>query len=73
MGREDLIGNSKKHLIPLFQPAGTGKRPEGARILRDVPVKGEPRVAPPAARGRPPQVPKHPLSQRRGGGKGRPS
>ena len=47
MGRADLIGNSKKHLIPLFQPAGTGKRPEGARILRDVPVKGEPRVAPP--------------------------
>ena len=72
MGREDLIGNSKKHLIPLFQPAGTGNRPEGARILRDVPVKGEPRVAPPAARGRPPQVPKHPLSQRRGGGKSRP-
>ncbi|MEQ1663562.1 MAG: YgiQ family radical SAM protein [Thiobacillus sp.] len=72
MGREDLIGNSKKHLIPLFQPAGTGKRPEGARILRDVPVKGEPRVAPPT-RGRPAQVPKHPLSQRRGGGKGRPS
>ncbi|OGU20739.1 MAG: YgiQ family radical SAM protein [Hydrogenophilales bacterium RIFOXYD1_FULL_62_11] len=72
MGREDLIGNSKKHLIPLFQPAGTGKRPEGARILRDVPVKGEPRVAPLASRGRPPQVPKHPLSQRRGGGKSRP-
>ncbi len=72
MGRADLIGNSKKHLIPLFQPAGTGKRPEGARILRDVPVKGEPRVAPPATRGRPPQVPKHPLSQRRGGGKSRP-
>ncbi|MDO9220985.1 MAG: YgiQ family radical SAM protein, partial [Thiobacillus sp.] len=72
MGREDLIGNSKKHLIPLFQPAGTGKRPEGARILRDVPVKGEPRVAAPASRGRPPQVPKHPLSQRRGGGKSRP-
>ena len=71
MGRADLIGNSKKHLIPLFQPAGTGKRPEGARILRDVPVKGEPRTAP-TMRGRPPQVPKHPLSQRRGGGKGRP-
>ncbi|MEQ1590970.1 MAG: YgiQ family radical SAM protein [Thiobacillaceae bacterium] len=71
MGRADLIGNSKKHLIPLFQPAGTGKRPEGARILRDVPVKGEPRTAP-AMRGRLPQVPKHPLSQRRGGGKSRP-
>jgi len=71
MGRADLIGNSKKHLIPLFQPAGTGKRPEGARILRDVPVKGEPRTAP-SLRGRPPQVLKHPLNQRRGGGKSRP-
>jgi uncharacterized radical SAM protein YgiQ len=70
MGRDDLVGNSKKHLIPLFQPAGTGRRPEGARILRDVPVKGEPRVMPPT-RGRPPQVPRHPFSQRRGGGKAR--
>ena len=25
MGRADLIGNGKKHLIPSFQPAGTGK------------------------------------------------
>jgi uncharacterized radical SAM protein YgiQ len=24
MGREDLIGNGKKHLIPTYQPAGTG-------------------------------------------------
>jgi hypothetical protein len=24
MGRADLIGNGKKHLIPSFQPAGTG-------------------------------------------------
>jgi hypothetical protein len=24
MGRADLIGNGKKHLIPTFQPAGTG-------------------------------------------------
>jgi uncharacterized radical SAM protein YgiQ len=24
MGRSDLIGNGKKHLIPTFQPAGTG-------------------------------------------------
>ncbi|MDO8597090.1 MAG: DUF3362 domain-containing protein, partial [Sulfuricaulis sp.] len=23
--RADLIGNGKKHLIPSFQPAGTGK------------------------------------------------
>ena len=31
MGREDLIGNSKKHLIPSFQPAGTGRRYESQR------------------------------------------
>lgn len=32
MGRADLIGNGKKHLIPSFQPAGTGLRGgEGAR------------------------------------------
>jgi len=30
MGRADLIGNGKKHLIPLFQPAGTGKVPQRA-------------------------------------------
>jgi uncharacterized radical SAM protein YgiQ len=24
MGREDLIGNGKKHLVPAYQPAGTG-------------------------------------------------
>ncbi|MBW8329859.1 MAG: DUF3362 domain-containing protein, partial [Thiobacillus sp.] len=108
MGREDLIGNSKKHLIPLYQPAGTGKQPEGTRTPRaegkraqpavgkpasskpaaakpasgkpspakpasaqsgsDKPTSGKPA---PASRGRPPQVPKHPLSQRRGGGKAR--
>jgi uncharacterized radical SAM protein YgiQ len=100
MGREDLIGNSKKHLIPLYQPAGTGKHPEGARGKPGQGKTGQPRSgqdrsaqpkpgtgkpAPakagsgkpaagkptPPTRGRPPQVPKHPLSQRRGGGKTR--
>jgi hypothetical protein len=109
MGREDLIGNSKKHLIPLYQPAGTGRQPEGTRTPRaegkrvkpeagksssgkpaaakPVPAKKPAPVKPaadksasdkaragkpaPASRGRPPQVPKHPLSQRRGGGKSR--
>jgi uncharacterized radical SAM protein YgiQ len=103
MGREDLIGNSKRHLIPSYQPAGTGKQPEGRRTpraegKRDKPAAGKPapgkpaasqsrpaKPAPaqsgsdkptsgkpaPASRGRPPQVPKHPLSQRRGGGKTR--
>jgi len=31
MGRADLIGNSKRHLVPAYQPAGTGRQPEGAR------------------------------------------
>jgi len=30
MGRVDLIGNGKQHLIPDFQPAGTGRRYESA-------------------------------------------
>lgn len=35
MGREDLIGNGKKHLIPSFQPAGTGQTGgEGKRTGR---------------------------------------
>jgi uncharacterized radical SAM protein YgiQ len=31
MGREDLIGNGKRHLVPTWQPAGTGDAPEGTR------------------------------------------
>jgi uncharacterized radical SAM protein YgiQ len=31
MGRADLIGNGKRHLVPAFQPAGTGRAPEGRR------------------------------------------
>lgn len=38
MGRTDLIGNGKKHLIPNYQPKGTGDNPEGTRTLR----KGKP-------------------------------
>jgi radical SAM superfamily enzyme YgiQ (UPF0313 family) len=31
MGRADLIGSGKRHLVPAWQPAGTGARPEGTR------------------------------------------
>ncbi len=31
MGRGDLIGSGKHQLIPAYQPAGTGLRPEGRR------------------------------------------
>jgi hypothetical protein len=108
MGREDLIGNGKKHLIPLYQPAGTGRQPEGTRAParpakrasanppagRPAPAQPgvhKPRAGKPAlsSDGQPhhkgtltssgqkpggsrmPQVPKHPLSQRRGGSKAR--
>ncbi len=32
MGRADLIGNGKKHLVPAWQPKGTGEKVEGRRI-----------------------------------------
>lgn len=68
MGREDLIGNGKRHLVPSYQPAGTGSSAEGrrgagaARPFRtthsraernDVPGRG-PRKAKPAPRTQPP-------------------
>jgi len=31
MGRADLIGNGKRHLIPTFQPKSTCQQPEGRR------------------------------------------
>src|SRR6187431_1577073 len=31
MGRADLIGNGKHHLVPIWQPAGTGEAHEGHR------------------------------------------
>lgn len=41
MGRSDLIGNGKRHLIPSYQPAGTGDAGEGRRRHRGTaPKKG---------------------------------
>jgi uncharacterized radical SAM protein YgiQ len=34
MGRADLIGNGKLHLVPNYQPAGTGETGEGQRVTR---------------------------------------
>ena len=31
MGRSDLIGNGKQHLVPTYQPIGTGRAHEGKR------------------------------------------
>jgi hypothetical protein len=44
MGRADLIGNGKRHLVPARQPGGTGKATEGK-------MRGN--TAIPAARRRP--------------------
>lgn len=40
MGREDLIGNGKRHLVPSYQPAGTGEGGEGRRHKGGQPRKG---------------------------------
>ncbi len=49
MGRADLIGNGKKHLVPSFQPAGTGGQPEGRRSGQppgvSAPAKSPPRAS----------------------------
>ncbi|BBA34482.1 radical SAM family protein [Methylocaldum marinum] len=34
MGRADLIGNGKHHLVPAWQPEGTGQQHEGTRVAR---------------------------------------
>jgi hypothetical protein len=31
MGRADLIGNGRQHLVPTYQPIGTGRSHEGKR------------------------------------------
>ena len=39
MGRADLIGNGKRHLVPTFQPAGTGRNlPRVGRMARRTPT-----------------------------------
>jgi radical SAM superfamily enzyme YgiQ (UPF0313 family)/very-short-patch-repair endonuclease len=47
MGRADLIGNSKKHLVPAFQPAvmGSVRQSDGSAFI---PKAGKPKVLPKA-------------------------
>src|SRR5688572_7218337 len=43
MGRAELIGPGKHHLIPAWQPAGTGNAPEGKRkVEKKVSAKSQP-------------------------------
>ncbi|WP_295405837.1 YgiQ family radical SAM protein [uncultured Thiocystis sp.] len=41
MGRADLIGNGKRHLVPSFQPVGTGGVPESRQRSRITPPSAE--------------------------------
>jgi len=51
MGRADLIGNGKRHLVPTYQPLGTGGRPEGTRT--PITRRRDSRPAEPAQAGAP--------------------
>ncbi len=62
MGRADLIGNGKKHLIPTWQPRGTGEAQEGRRGKAD---KGK------TFRTQHTGLPDAPAAERRGKGGGR--
>ena len=56
MGRADLIGNGRRHLIPAYQPAGSGARTAGAPRAAPRPLRtqhtGLPRTPRAPARGR---------------------
>jgi uncharacterized radical SAM protein YgiQ len=39
MGRADLIGNGKQHLIPAYQPVGSGARPGGKYLAPTLPFR----------------------------------
>jgi uncharacterized radical SAM protein YgiQ len=80
MGRADLIGPGKRHLIPAWQPVGVPGTPlphkAGMARARVRPEKSAlaARRATPAAPAKPgtpgrrhPDVPRHPLSRRKGG------
>jgi uncharacterized radical SAM protein YgiQ len=92
MGRSDLIGPGKRHLVPPWQPAGMGISTAAGQTPRTAPhrqksaltgsrggIPGKqaptPRTAPAApgksgkaaAPRRHPDVPRHPLSRRKGG------
>ena len=77
MGRADLIGPGKRHLIPAWQPAGTTTQKEvrpplhgqKSALATRRPVAPKPvRAGKPGPAGqRHPTVPRHPLSRRKGG------
>ena len=82
MGRSDLIGPGKRHLIPAWQPAGTArsslspKLGQTAQRGKQTPSSPATRLTTPTSPAKPvrnpparrhPDVPRHPLSRRKGG------
>ena len=83
MGRADLIGPGKRHLVPAWQPVGTGTTPlphkpvqnSGANHWVKKSAPATRRIAPlapakparTATANRSPNLPRHPLSRRKGG------
>jgi len=54
MGRADLIGNGRRHLVPAYQPPGTGRAPAGRRGTAR-PFRTQHTGLPRAPGGKPPQ------------------
>src|SRR3984885_1037611 len=52
MGRADLIGNGKQHLIPAYQPVGTGVRSGAKRPAPALPFRTQHTGLPKSGRGR---------------------
>jgi uncharacterized radical SAM protein YgiQ len=70
IGRADLIGPGKKHLIPGWQPMGTiptPASPKKSALAARRPASSDPKSTGKAPRGRHPAVPRHPLTQRNKG------
>jgi uncharacterized radical SAM protein YgiQ len=65
MGRANLIGNGKKHLVPAWQPAGIGHPEKKSALAGRHSATSATKSQSPG--GRHPAVPRHPFSQRRGG------
>jgi uncharacterized radical SAM protein YgiQ len=68
MGRADLIGNGKQHLVPTYQPIGTGHSHEGKRKPKASVAAGKPSQP---FRTQHTGLPKVPAARRRGGAKPR--
>jgi hypothetical protein len=63
MGRADLIGNGKHHLIPTYQPLGDGSY-QSARKKNSTPLSPDPRMTAPAGKTKPLMAASKPMNGR---------